>query len=322
MGSRRRAALARAGVLAPVTGTVHDLAPLLTSVTALDPAATRRPSSVEELATATRDLGAGGRSGGGLLTGGPDHRRRRAAWLALLALGPDRAVATGLCALALYGIQGLPALVVPEAALPGGPARRPGGGIVVRRSDPGPVTVVRGARASSVPVAAAAAVCTLPRDRAVAVLDSALQQGLLTEDQLDRVRGLTRGRRGAARAAGWWDLVDGRAQSPLETAARLQCVDAGVPPHDLQVAVRDATGRVVARGDLGWRHRSGRLLVVEIDGAGPHGTPQALYRDRARQNDVLTAGALLLRFTAADVSRRRVAEAVLRHVTPLPQVAP
>lgn len=288
--ARRRAALRRAGLLLPVVQGVHDLAPVLA------------PST---------------RSGGTahVLDGGPDHVRRRAAWLALLALGADRAVATGACALALHGVHGLPRAIRPEAALPDGTSRRPGGGVVVRCGDHGPVVRVGRARVSDVRHALAAAVCDLPRDNAVAVLDSAVHLGHLAEQELAAVRQLAHGRRGSSRAAGWWDLVDGRAESPLETRARLQCVDAGVAPHDLQVRVRDATGRVVARGDLGWWLPDGRLLVVEIDGAGPHGTPEALYKDRTRQNAVVATGAVLLRFTAADVHRGLVPSAVAGHLS-------
>lgn len=243
---------------------------------------------------------------------GPEHVRRRAAWLALLALGAQRAVATGACALALHGVDGLPVHIRPEAALPDGSHRRPGGGVVVRCVDPGPVDRVRGARAAGVVHALAAAVRELPRDRVVAVLDSALHRRLIAPHDLATVRALVHGRRGSRRLADWWDLVDGRAESPLETRARLQCVDAGLPPDDLQVPVRDASGRVVARGDLGWRLARGRLLVVEIDGEGPHSTPDALYRDRVRQNAVLESGALMLRFTADDVARLLVADAVRR----------
>ncbi|WP_318241259.1 hypothetical protein [Cellulomonas avistercoris] len=278
--AQRRETLRCAGVLVPVVRGVHDAAALLPE-----------------------------------LDRGPDHVRRRAAWLALLALGPDRAVATGLCALALHGVHGLPRRIRPEAALPDGSHRRPGGGILVRGVDPQPVVRVGGARACTVAQALADAVGGLPRDSAVAVLDSAVHLGLLPCADLALVRSLLAGRRGCRRAAGWWDLVDGRAESPLETRARLQCVDAGVPPHDVQVPVRDRSGRVVARGDLGWWLATRRLLVVEIDGAGPHGTPQALYRDRTRQNAVLATGALLLRFTAADVDRGLVPVEVRRHLT-------
>lgn len=295
----RRAALRRAGALVPVVRGVHDVAAAGGQVGDRVPGGTGAPHLV-------------GRE--------PDHLRRRAAWTALLALGPERAVAVGCCALALLGVQGLPASIRPEASLPSSDGRRlrtgePARGAATRAFRTGAVHHVSGARVVSPELALAQAVCELDREHAVAVLDSALQRGLLAESDLHRVRALARGRRGAARLADWWHLVDGRAQSPLETRARLQCVDAGIPPHDVQVPVRDRTGRVVARGDLGWIRPDGRLLVVEIDGAGPHSTPAALYEDRRRQNAVVGTGAVLLRFTAADVRTGHVvASTVRRHL--------
>ncbi|MCC2336310.1 endonuclease domain-containing protein [Cellulomonas wangsupingiae] len=293
VGSARRAALRRAGMLLPVVRGVHDAAPALAVAAGGGP-----------------EVWAGVHPA--------DHARRRAAWLAVLALDRTRAVAVGACALALLGVQGLPARIRPEAALPDGTHRAPGGDVRVRCLDVGldlgAVQQVGALHVAGPVDALAQAVCELDREHAVAVLDSAVQRRLLAPEQLDDVRRRAHGRRGSRRAAGWWDLVDGRAQSPLETRARLQCRDAGVAPHDLQVPVRDGRGRVVALGDLGWRLEDGRLLVVEIDGAGPHTTPEAVFRDRQRQNAVVATGTLLLRFTAADVRAGRVAATVARYV--------
>ncbi len=241
-------------------------------------------------------------------------RRRRAAWAGLLAYGEGRAVAVGLCALALYGVEGLPMTIAPEVALPGAEHRRPRGGMRVRCFDvDARIVLLGGARVVDPVAALAQAVCELPRRRVLAVVDSAVQLRLLPADALVAVRTVAAGRRGAAALDSWWHLVDGRAQSAPETWARLECVDAGVAPHDVQVPVRDVTGRVVARGDLGWWRHDGRLLVVEIDGRGPHSTPQALFRDRARQNAIAaTARTDLLRFTLADLGTGRLPSAVAR----------
>lgn len=232
-----------------------------------------------------------------------DRRRRRAAFLALLAHGPD-AIAVGQCALALHGIQGLPLAIRPEVALPTGRGRAARDGLVVRRfSGDIPTVAIAGFRVAEPRWALAEALCEMTRDHAVAVLDSAIQLGALRETELSAIRRLTRGRRGAARLHDWWALVDGRAQSPLETFARLCCVDAGLPPDDLQVPLRDRAGRIVARGDLGWHLSERRWLIAEIDGAGPHSGPDALYEDRRRQNAVVATGMVdMLRFTAKDLA--------------------
>ena len=244
---------------------------------------------------------------------GPDLRRRRAAFLALLAHGPQ-AVAVGQCALALLGVQGLPLHIRPEVAMPGGTPRATRDGIVVRCfAQRIRVVQLHGFRVAAPVHALAQAMPELDRDHAIAVLDSAVRTRLVDGEDLPEVARLVRGRRGAARTRAWWRLVDGRAESPLETRARLQCSDAGVPPDELQVPVRDVTGRIVARGDLGWRLRNGRWLLAEIDGAGPHATPQALFEDRRRQNAIVGTGRVdVLRFTAADIASGRLLPAAVR----------
>ncbi|MDM7829996.1 hypothetical protein QRT05_01505 [Cellulomonas sp. MW9] len=231
----------------------------------------------------------------------PDDRRRRAAWLGMLAYGP-RAIPVGACALALHGVAGLPARIAPEIALPGGSAVRPRDGIRVRHYDDFVTTRLGGRLVAAFDDALVQALPELRRTPAVAVLDNALNRGLVDDERLAVVRAAMRGRRGAAGVDAWWHLVDGRAESPLESDARLRCIDAGIGPHELQVEVSDGAGRFLARGDMGWRLRGGRWLLVEIDGREVHDAPSALYADRTRQNRLLATGRIdLLRFTARDL---------------------
>lgn len=240
-----------------------------------------------------------------------DHARRRAAWTALLAYGPA-AVSVGGCALVLHGVEGTPPGLRAEAALPRASSRRDRDGIALRQFDDGLRTVtVDGRRVASVPWALAQAVPELPRHHGLAVLDSALYQGKATRSDLERAHDLARGRRGVADKHDLWDLVDGRAESPLESFARLECVEAGVPPDVVQLSLRDAGGREVSRGDLGWRLGEGRWLVAELDGSEEHDTPTAVFRDRARQNMWMSTGSVeVLRFTGRD--RGSIAETVRR----------
>lgn len=233
-----------------------------------------------------------------------DHRRRRSAWIAMLAYGPD-AVAVGACALALHGVRGLPLDIVPEVALRDGRSHRARDGIVVRQYQP-LRTVRYGTRAIADLVPALVhAVPGLGRDNAVAVLDDVLHRGVLTSGGLEEVDVLLRGRRCCVEARSWLDLVDARSESPLESVARLRCTDAGIPPDELQVEIRSPDGRFLGRGDLGWRLRNGRWLIAEIDGREFHELPEALLRDRTRQNALLSSGRVeLLRFTSTDIASR------------------
>ncbi len=233
------------------------------------------------------------------------ERHPRAAIGALLAYGPD-AVAVGTSALALGGVQGLPAQVRPEVALVGGRSAMHRSGVRLRQFDAGmEVVEVGGWRSVSVTWALAQAVPELDRAYAVSLMDSAQQLGRLDADGLARAHDLARGRRGVERTHRWWELSDGRAESPNETRVRLDCLDCGVPPDDLQVWVYDADDLPVGRGDLGWKKRDGRWLMAEVDGEEVHSNVRALFYDRRRQNLFLEHGADTVRFTWQDTLIKR-----------------
>ncbi|MFF5213984.1 type IV toxin-antitoxin system AbiEi family antitoxin domain-containing protein [Micromonospora sp. NPDC000442] len=137
----------------------------------------------------------------------------------------------------------------------------------------------------------------LTRYPAVCLVDSALNRGLIRDEDLPDIHRLIRGRRGAVAARGYLAEADCRAQSPLETRTRLRCVDGKVPPDVLQLEVRDHDGYLLGIGDLGWRrHR----ILAEADGKGSHSGPDPVFADRRRQNRLLNAGWAVLRFTWAD----------------------
>ncbi|QOR69624.1 hypothetical protein IM660_13200 [Ruania alkalisoli] len=240
-----------------------------------------------------------------------DLRRQRSAWLGALAMGPD-AVIVASCAVALHGIHGLPQIIQPSAWLPSGASRPGPPGITVRRwRDPFPTRKLEERRIADVPNALAQAVLELDRLHAIAVLDSAIHLRRISALGLRQVRDLVSGRPGSRRSRDWWGLVDGRSESPVETWARLSCHDAGIPPTALQVTIRNASGELVARADLGWRLPDGQWILVEIDGKEAHDSPKALYRDRKRQNDLVADSRItVLRFTSRDVSEGLVPKEV------------
>ncbi|BDZ41160.1 hypothetical protein GCM10025865_04590 [Paraoerskovia sediminicola] len=242
----------------------------------------------------------------------PGRGRLVAAWTALLAYGP-RSVAVGACALALHGVNGLPPRISPEAAVAGADNRVDRDGLRCRdfttpapagKGDPQATALSGGRRVVPLELALAQAVPELPRANALAVLDDVLHRGRLTTGGLATVHDLARGRRGVARAHELFALADARAESPLESFARLDCIDAGVAPDVLQLPVIDRRGHVSARGDMAWRQTRDRWLVAEIDGRDVHGAPDAVYADRARQNALVSTGQIdVLRFTARDLGQ-------------------
>ncbi|HEY1485597.1 MAG TPA: DUF559 domain-containing protein [Micromonosporaceae bacterium] len=91
--------------------------------------------------------------------------------------------------------------------------------------------------------------------------------------------------------------ADGRAESPMESIARIAIVDGRLPRPDCQVKVFDADGRFVGRLDLAYpRARIG----IEYEGDG-HRDRATFRRDLARINALQAAGWLIIRVTADDI---------------------
>ncbi|MBF5030065.1 type IV toxin-antitoxin system AbiEi family antitoxin domain-containing protein [Micromonospora sp. WMMA1976] len=245
---------------------------------------------------------------------GPVALRRAMIRAAIASIGPGAVAVLGTAA-ELHGIAGLPPTAAIHVSVP---PHRPH---VQRRAEPS-LTVHQltlgdadVCRADGVPVTTPARTVAdvLLRARrypAVCVLDSALNQGILAENDMSLVLAYLAGRRGAVAAREFLAEADGRAQSPLETRARLRCVDGGVPPEVLQLPVRDDDGYLLGVGDLAWR---GARLIAEADGRAPHLTPEAVYADRFRQNRLVNAGWRILRFTWSDTLRPDYIPQTVKH---------
>ncbi len=132
----------------------------------------------------------------------------------------------------------------------------------------------------------------------VVACDSALNLGLLGAGSLSAC-GFSAGALASLNAS-----VDPRAESPLETLARMELVDAGMQVWP-QARVED-----VGRVDL----LVNRRVAVELDGREYHSAPGAFRRDRARDRELAARGFSIARFAASDVLAQdgRVARSVTR----------
>ncbi|WP_239098218.1 endonuclease domain-containing protein [Micromonospora qiuiae] len=227
--------------------------------------------------------------------------RRQQIRAVLLSLGPAAHAVLGTAA-ELHDIAGLPSSDEIHVGLPGAAAKRVRVGqpnVVLHQLEHPAKSLVSlsGLRLTDPISTVSDVILRAGRYPAVCVLDSALNRGLLSEDDLSSIARRIRRRRGAVAARGYLAEADGRAQSPLETRARLRCVDGRVPPDVLQLEVRDDDGYLLGIGDLGWR---APRVIAEADGRGVHGTPEALFADRRRQNRLVNAGWTVLRFTWQD----------------------
>lgn len=207
-----------------------------------------------------------------------------AAWLPLL---PPSAVFTGLTAARLHGlwlptyVAGLPHFVA-MGSIPGEvkPDRRE---LVVSRHPEVPARC----RAAGVPVApvpeallACARLLALPD--LVVLIDSALQLGRCTSDDIGRAAGPRRKGSPALRAA--LAASDARSESAWESLLRLLHLMIGVAVTP-QANISDHRGSFVARADL---LLDGTRTIHEYDGAG-HRDPAQHRRDLRRDRNLLNA---------------------------------
>lgn len=248
---------------------------------------------------------------------GPEqYQRLRAAYGGVLAAGPT-AAAAGQSALVIMGAQGLPIHHKSEITLKNGGPSSYDNIFYNRRESYTEAYLKNGVRIVSPRLALAQAVTNLPRNNAVAVMESVVLKKLMDIEGLGAVRKMMHGRHGGSKALAWWNLVDIRAESTAETFARLNCMDNGFPPDAVQLEVFDAQGFFVARVDLAWRLPDGRWLLGEIDGFDYHSDRDALRKDRHRQNQLISQQTLLKRWSGTDAMNNRLAtdvRAILKNV--------
>lgn len=224
-------------------------------------------------------------------------------------------VLCGSTAARLWGVDLPDAGTVEVASRPGRPLRsRPDLRVHAWTLGPEDVMCVRGMAVTTPARTLVDVVLGSARPDALAALDSGLRKGLVGPGDLTALACTAAGRPGAAHVADLWAWGDGRAESPLESRVRFRCLDAGLPPDDLQVEIRDGQGALLARADMAYRHRSNPsrgLLLVEADGASAHSAPAAVYRDRQRHNRLTGREMDMLRFTYRDtVDRLTIPRAV------------
>jgi very-short-patch-repair endonuclease len=137
----------------------------------------------------------------------------------------------------------------------------------------------------------------LPVEQAVAAVDSALRQGLITTEEL--VGGLCAlpAGRGRQRVCRVLDLIDPKSGSVLESLCRVLLALNGLPAPQTQHVVRSA-GRWVGRVDFAWLDQ---WLIVETDGFEYHKDRASYRKDRRRLNALQLAGWTVLRFSWEDV---------------------
>lgn len=219
---------------------------------------------------------------------------------------PPCAVISGRAAAHLYGLDLWEGQV--EAVVPAVSAVRSQPGLLVRHADlPASDVIVR----QGMPVTSALRTAfDLARyesyPEGVVCLDAMLQKHLVTHHALLEYLLAHAGVRGVRHADRSLRLSRVGVESPMETRPRLVLVEAGLPDPAVNEPVFGPDRTFLARPDLRIDH-----VIIEFDGDG-HRKRSVFVSDLRRQNRLVEAGYVVLRFTAADVWQRP--EQVVRHV--------
>jgi Transcriptional regulator, AbiEi antitoxin len=141
-----------------------------------------------------------------------------------------------------------------------------------------PLSKVRGRLVTAPAWTAVEIARTLRRPRALAILDAALHVASCTPADLLVAVAEQRGRRGIVHVRELVQIADGRAESPMESEARLVFIDGGLPLPELQYEIVDLHGKLW-RVDFAWPDSK---VVAEYDSLEWHANPDGWKHDRMK----------------------------------------
>jgi Protein of unknown function (DUF559) len=133
---------------------------------------------------------------------------------------------------------------------------------------------------------------TLPFMDAVVVADSALQQEKATKPELHQILKESAGWPGVKQARQVIEFADERAESPLESAARVVFEQSGLEPPELQATIHGPT--FAYRVDFLWRAQQ---VIAEADGLVKYNDRKDLLAERERDHQLREAGYTVVHFT-------------------------
>jgi very-short-patch-repair endonuclease len=139
----------------------------------------------------------------------------------------------------------------------------------------------------------------VPPAALLAVADQLLD-GLCSREELQQQVTARPSGRGSARARMVLPVADSRAESPMESVVRWLLHEARLPAPVLQYEIVDGAGLLAGRADLAWPELK---VLVEFDG-DVHRERRVFVDDLRRQNRLIAAGWIVLRFSSADVLGR------------------
>jgi hypothetical protein len=177
---------------------------------------------------------------------------------------------------------------------------RPTTDLMVHQRSGAPLRRVQGRLATTPAWTAVEVARTLRRPRVLATLDAALHAGVCTAAELEAAVTEQRGRRGIVDVRDLLAHADGRAESPMESEARLVFIDFGLPLPELQYEIVDHCGDLW-RVDFAWPDTN---VVAEYDSMEWHANPAAWKRDRLKVERLKDCGYTVVPMVVDDIRRQ------------------
>jgi hypothetical protein len=152
----------------------------------------------------------------------------------------------------------------------------------------------------------------LRRPRALATLDAALRSMRCTRTEIESAVAEQRGRRGIVAVRDLLPFADGRAESAMESEARLVMIDRGLPLPELQYAICGRDGELW-RVDFAWPEVR---LAAEYESIDWHAGRNEMLRDKARWGKIQELGWTIIPIVVDDVRREpdRLANRIASHL--------
>lgn len=190
---------------------------------------------------------------------------------------------------------------------------RPTVGLTVHQRVGAPLQRVAGRLCTAPAWTAVEVARRLPRPRALATLDAAVHSSWCDIPDLERAIDEQRGRRGIVSVRALLPHVDARAESAMESEARLVMIDYGLPKPELQYEIR-GPGGVVWRVDFAWPDQR---IVAEYESVDWHAGRLELIRDRTRLAGIQESGWTVVPMVVDDIRRHpaRLAQRLAHHLS-------
>jgi Protein of unknown function (DUF559)/Transcriptional regulator, AbiEi antitoxin len=140
---------------------------------------------------------------------------------------------------------------------------------------------------------------TLPLAEGVMAADSAIHQRLTSKSDLRAALATCPGRRGVVQAGRVIEFADGKAESALESIARVAFDHCGLPEPVLQVWIPDRTGDAIGRVDFCWEQYK---TIAEVDGAMKYEDPARAKAQLRRDKKLREAGYQVVHFDWTEIT--------------------